>query len=160
MTATTYAQTNPTKQSATTNGVLAVHGDPSATAPTRRAIWIGRALSGLVVAFLLLASALPKIFMPEIAGQSMRQLGFPERHLLLLATIEVGGALLYTWPRTAAWGAVLLTAMLGGAVAAQLRIDAPMFSHTLFPVYVGMFMWGGLWLRNTRVRQVVARARE
>ena len=153
MTATTYDHTN----SATTNSTRVSNTDTRTTASTmgRPAIWSGRVMSGLVVTFLLLASAFPKIFLPEIAMESMRQLGFPQRHLLLLACIEVVGALLYALPRTATAGAILLTALLGGAVAAQLRIDAPTFSHTLFPVYVGALMWAGLWLRDARVRQLV-----
>jgi hypothetical protein len=58
-------------------------------------------------------------------------------------------------PRTAALGAVLLTGLLGGAVATHLRIENPLFSHTVFPLYVGSFMWGGLWLRNAQVRALL-----
>jgi hypothetical protein len=117
--------------------------------------WVGRVMSGLVVAFLLVASAFPKLFLPEIAAESMHQLGWNDEHLLLLASIEIAGAVLYAVPRTAGLGAVLLTGLLGGAVASQLRIDAPAFSHTLFPVYVGLLMWGGLWLRSARLRDVL-----
>ncbi len=125
---------------------------PDATSARR---WVGRVMSGLVVAFLLVASAFPKLFLPEIAAESMHQLGFDEKHLLLLAIIEVAGAVLYAIPRTAALGALLLTGLFGGAIASQLRIDAPAFSHTLFPIYVGVLMWGGLWLRCARLRNVL-----
>lgn len=118
-------------------------------------IWIGRVMSGLVIAFLLLASAAPKLFMPELAVESMQQLGWNPKHLMLLAVIEVIGTLLYAIPRTACLGAVLLTGLLGGAVATHLRIDNPLFSHTVFPFYVGALMWGGLWLRNARVRALL-----
>ena len=118
--------------------------------------WTGRVMSGVVVAFLLLASALPKFFLPQLADESMRQLGWNPKHLLIIATIELVGAILYAIPRTAALGAVLLTGLLGGAVATHLRIENPLFSHTLFPVYVGFLMWGGLWLRNPRVRALFA----
>jgi hypothetical protein len=150
MTTTIYEHARPTQF---INRAEHVNGGATSR-PTilRSTLWLGRAMSGLVVAFLLLASALPKMLLPEIAEQSMRELGFPERHLLLLACIELGGALLYAFPRTATLGAVMLTALLGGAVASQLRIDAPTFSHTLFPVYVGVFMWGGLWLRAGSAR--------
>ncbi len=115
-------------------------------------IWIGRVMSGLVIAFLLLASAAPKFFMPQLAAESMHALGWDAKHVLLIASLELVGTVLYAIPRTAALGAVLLTGLLGGAIATHLRIDNPLFSHTLFPVYVGLLMWGGLWLRNARVR--------
>ena len=118
-------------------------------------LWIGRGMSGLVIAFLLLASVFPKLFLPELAVESLQQLGWNAKHLLLIAVIELVGTLLYAIPRTAALGAVLLTGLLGGAVATHLRIDHPLFSHTLFPLYVGLLMWGGLWLRNARVRALL-----
>ena len=117
--------------------------------------WIGRVMSGLVIAFMLMASAFPKLFLPEIATESMQQLGWNAKYLPVIAVIELVGALLYAVPRTAALGAVLLTGLLGGAVATHLRIDNPLFSHTLFPLYVGSFMWGGLWLRNAEVRALL-----
>jgi hypothetical protein len=61
---------------------------------------------------------------------------------------------LYLIPRTAIFGAVITMGLLGGAMATQLRAQAPLFSHTLFSVYVGLVMWGGLWLRSPRLRQV------
>jgi hypothetical protein len=117
-------------------------------------VWVGRVMSGLVIAFLLVASAFPKLFLPGVAVESMHQLGWSEKHLLLIALIEIAGTVLYAIPRTATLGAVVLTGLLGGAVASQLRIDAPTFSHTLFPIYVGLLMWGGLWLRNRHLRNV------
>jgi len=117
--------------------------------------WIGRVMSGLVIAFLLMASVFPKLFMPELALESMQQLGWNAKHLWVIATIELVGTLLYAIPRTAALGAVLLTGLFGGAVATHLRIENPLFSHTVFPLYVGFLMWGGLWLRNARVRALL-----
>jgi hypothetical protein len=104
---------------------------------------------------MLLASALPKLFMPELAQEAGQQLGWSPKHLLVIAVIELAGTLLYAVPRTAALGAVLLTGLFGGAVATHLRIDNPLFSHTLFPLYMGALMWGGLWLRNARVRALL-----
>jgi len=117
--------------------------------------WIGRVMSGLVVAFMLMASVFPKLFMPELAAESMQQLGWNAKHVLVIAVLELVGTLLYAIPRTAALGAVLLTGLLGGAVATHLRIENPLFSHTVFPLYVGFLMWGGLWLRNAQVRAVL-----
>ena len=65
---------------------------------------------------------------------------------LLICTV------LYVIPQTAVFGAVLLTAYLGGAVATHVRIGSPLFSHVLFGVYLGLFVWGGLWLREPRLR--------
>jgi uncharacterized membrane protein YphA (DoxX/SURF4 family) len=122
---------------------------------TTVATWIGRVLSGLVVAFMLMASVFPKLFLPELAVESMQQLGWNAKHLLVIAVLELVGTLLYAVPRTAALGAVLLTGLLGGAVATHLRIENPLFSHTVFPLYVGLLMWGGLWLRNAQVRALL-----
>jgi uncharacterized membrane protein YphA (DoxX/SURF4 family) len=151
-----------------TTATLNVHGaaetddptDPTIGPATRNAgrrkatmgTWTGRVMSGLVVAFMLGASVFPKLFMPELAAESMQQLGWNPKHLLVIALLELVGTLLYAIPRTAALGAVFLTGLLGGAIATHLRIENPLFSHTFFPVYVGLLMWGGLWLRNERVR--------
>jgi hypothetical protein len=118
-------------------------------------IWTGRVMSGLVIAFMLMASVFPKLFLSELAAESMPQLGWNAKHLLVIAAIELVGTLLYAIPRTAVLGAVLMTGLLGGAVATHLRIDNPLLSHTLFPLYVGSLMWGGLWLRNARVRALL-----
>jgi hypothetical protein len=112
-------------------------------------------MSGLVVAFLLLASGLPKLFMPSVAHEAMERLGWSSKHLLIIAAIEIAGALLYAIPRTAVLGALLLTGLLGGAVATHLRVDSPPLSHTLFPLWVGLLMWGGLWLRLKQLRSIV-----
>jgi uncharacterized membrane protein YphA (DoxX/SURF4 family) len=139
----------PTRE--TMNAATGKTGQRNATIRT----WIGRVMSGLVIAFLLLASAAPKFFMPQLAGESMHELGWDAKHLLLIGIVELVGTVLYAIPRTAALGAVLLTGLLGGAVATHLRIDNPLFSHTLFPLYVGFLMWGGLWLRSARVRALL-----
>ena len=123
--------------------------------PTTVRVWIGRVMSALVVAFLLLVSGFPKLFLPSIAEESMERFGWDPKQLLTIAVIEVAGALLYAFPRTAVLGAVLLTGLLGGAVATHLRIDDPLLSHTLFPVWLGLLMWGGLWLRCEPLRKLM-----
>lgn len=120
-----------------------------------KGVWIGRGMSALVVAFLLLVSGFPKLFMPSLAEEAMEHLGWNPKHLLVLAAIEIAGALLYAFPRTAVLGAVFLTGLLGGAVATHLRVDDPLLSHTLFPVWLGLVMWGGLWLRCEPLRRIV-----
>jgi hypothetical protein len=112
-------------------------------------------MSGLVVVFMVMASAFPKFFLPQVAAEAMRQLAWPEKRIMLLAIIELTGTVLYAVPRTAALGAIVLTGLFGGAIASHLRVDAPRFSHTLFPLYVGVLTWGGLWLRSARLRQIV-----
>jgi hypothetical protein len=142
----------------TNAGPGAAIGTASRNTDQRKAtvgVWIGRVMSGLVIAFMLMASVFPKLFMPELAQESMQQLGWNAKHLLIIAAIELVGTLLYAIPRTAALGAVLLTGLLGGAVATHLRIENPLFSHTVFPLYVGLLMWGGLWLRNAQVRALL-----
>ena len=62
---------------------------------------------------------------------------------------------LYAWPRTAPLGAILLSGWLGGAIASHLRLGDPWFSHVLFGAYVGLFVWGGLWLRSPALRALI-----
>ena len=122
------------------------------TAPS---VWTGRVLSGLFVLFMLAASIAPKFLMADmVAEQSMTPLGWPAKYLLLIGLIELACVVLYVIPRTSLLGAELMTGLLGGAIATNLRVENPLFSHTLFGVYLGLFMWGGLWLRNASLRAV------
>lgn len=116
------------------------------------AVWTGRVMSGLFVLFMLGASITPKFFLPQVTEPTMTQLGWPTKFTVLIGVIELVGTLLYVLPRTAVLGAVLLTGLLGGSMATQLRVENPLFSHILFSVYLGLFMWGGLWLRNSKLR--------
>jgi hypothetical protein len=115
-------------------------------------VWTGRAMSGFFILFMLGASVTPKFFMPQVSGPVMIQLGWPTKYTVLIGIIELAGTLLYAFSRTAVLGAVILMGLLGGAVATQLRIDNPLFSHILFSLYLGLFMWGGLWLRDPKLR--------
>ena len=119
----------------------------------RTAIWSGRILSGLVIAFLTLDGAI-KLVPLSVVTDTMGQLGWPSdvATARLLGALTLGSTLLYALPRTAVLGAILLTAYLGGAVATHVRIGSPLFSHVLFGVYLGVMLWGGLWLRKLRVR--------
>jgi DoxX-like protein len=122
---------------------------PLAQAP-RKAIWTGRVLSGLAVAFLVFDATLKLIRVPE-AVETTTQLGYPANTLLVLGSIEVACLILYLVPRTAVLGALLWTGYLGGAVATHVRVGNPLFSHILFPLYVAALLWGGLWLREPRL---------
>ena len=117
-------------------------------------VWVGRVLTGLFALFMLGASIYPKFFLPDVVAANMVPSGWTPDKTLLLGIIELGCLVLYLIPRTAVLGAVLMMAYLGGALATNLRIDNPLFSHTLFSVYLGLVMWGGLWLRDARVRAV------
>ncbi|MBF0680607.1 MAG: DoxX family protein [Devosia sp.] len=114
----------------------------------------GWVLSGLIGLFLAIASATPKFMGMDAALDSMEVVGWPTKYLLLIAVIEVVCVVLYLIPRTALFGAVLTTGLLGAALAANLRVDNPLFSHTLFSIYLGVALWVALWLRDERVRRV------
>lgn len=118
-------------------------------------IWAGRGLSGLFAAFLLIASVAPKLVGADVATESMKALGWPPGHTLMIGIIELVCVVLYLVPRTALLGAILTMALLGGAIATQLRVGNPLFSHVLFSVYLGIVMWAGLWLRDARVRAIL-----
>lgn len=118
-------------------------------------VWTGRVLSGLFVLFMLAASIAPKFLMTDlVVEQNMEPLGWQGKYLMLTAAIELGCVILYVIPRTSLLGAVLMTGLLGGAIATNLRVEMPMFSHVLFGIYLGLFMWGGLWLRDDRLRSL------
>jgi len=111
--------------------------------------WI---MTALVAAFLLGASAAPKFMHADVAVASLEALGWPPGHLLMLGVMESAFTTLYVIPRTSLVGAVLLTGLLGGALASNLRADMPLYSHTLFSVYLGVFIWAALWLRDPALR--------
>ena len=129
---------------------------PAATSPAPAGLRSGWALSGLVIAFLALDGAM-KLVQPAIVAETTAQLGWPAdpTTLTLLGALLLGSTLLYALPRTAVLGAILLTGYLGGAVATHARIGSPLFSHTLFGVYLGVLVWAGLWLRDARVRALL-----
>lgn len=129
----------------------------SASASIPPSVWAGRILRGLVVLFLAFDGAI-KLGPLPIVTETMGALGWPEHAATTrtLGILTLGGTFLYAWPRTAFIGAVLLTAYLGGAVATHVRIGSPVFSHVLFGVYLGSAMWVGLWLRDPRLRTLIA----
>ena len=127
-------------------------GQPIARGPK---YWTGWALSGLVIAFLLMDAAMKLLALP-IVLETSGPLGFAGTGtarglgaLLLVCT------LLYIAPQTAVLGAILLTGYLGGTVATHVRVASPLFSHVLFGVYLGVMLWGGLYLRDARLRALL-----
>jgi hypothetical protein len=117
----------------------------------RRKLWTGRILSGLVVAILVMDGVL-KLIKAAPAVEATLQLGYPENTIFGMGALLLSCVALYMIPRTAVLGAILLTGYLGGAVATQVRLGSPLFSHVLFPVYLGLMIWIGLYLVNSRVR--------
>ncbi len=117
-----------------------------------RLVWTGRILTGLFALFILGASVFPKLSGMPIAEETMAQLGWPSGYVLMIGLMELGFLILYLIPRTSLLGAVLFTGLLGGAMATQIRAESPLFSHVLFSIYLGLFMWGGLWLRDPALR--------
>lgn len=117
---------------------------------------IGLILSGLVATFLLFDAGI-KLVPLDIVLETYAQLGWrPDVEVARgMGLLLLGCTLLYLWPRTALLGAVLLTGYLGGAIATHLRIDSPLFSHTLFGVYLGLMLWGGLYLRSAGLRRMM-----
>lgn len=114
----------------------------------------GWVLTGLIALFMLGASVAPKLLQLDVALEPMEVVGWPPKYLLLIGVIELVCVLLFVFPRTALLGAVLFTGLLGAALAANLRVDNPLFSHTLFSIYLGTATWVALWLRDERVRRV------
>ena len=115
---------------------------------------IGIAMSGLVILFLVFDATMKFIQLPIVLATT-RQIGWPTTSVIPLAIILSVCTALYAFPRTAILGAVLLTAYLGGAVATHVRIGSPLFTHDLFGVYLGLFLWGGLYLRDPRIRALL-----
>ena len=116
--------------------------------------WAGWVVTGLVGAFLAMSASF-KFLTPDIVRETMTGLGWPAHHDLMIGIIETACVVLYLVPRTALLGAILETALLGGAVATNVRVDNPLFSHELFGVYLGVLVWLGLWLRDPRVRALL-----
>ncbi|MBC8166398.1 MAG: DoxX family protein [Bryobacteraceae bacterium] len=117
----------------------------------------GRILSGLAVVFLTFDATIKLLALP-IAVDATTQLGYPASTIFGIGLIQLVCLAIHLNPRTAVIGAVLWTGYLGGAVATHLRVGGPLFSHTLFPVYVAALLWAGLWLRDRRVSALIARS--
>jgi hypothetical protein len=119
-------------------------------------VWAGRVTSGLVILFLLMDGAIKMVPIQPVID-SLKELGYPasDSFARLLGLIVLACTALYAWPRTAALGAILLTGLFGGAIASHLRLGDPLFSHTLFGVYLGVLMWAGLWFRDPALRTLI-----
>jgi hypothetical protein len=125
------------------------------TGSASKKIWAGRILSGLAVLFLLFDSVIKLMTIGPVV-ESFTQLGYPVSLSVGIGLLELVCVAVYLIPRTAMVGAVLLTGYLGGAVATHVRVSSPLFSHVLFPTYVAALIWAGLYLRDSRLRPLVA----
>ncbi|MGH9780159.1 MAG: DoxX family protein [Candidatus Acidiferrales bacterium] len=121
---------------------------------SKKALWAGRILSALPALFLLADSA-GKFLRPAPVVEGTVKLGYSESVILPLGIVLLACTVLYLIPRTSVLGAILLTGYLGGAVATHVRVGDPLFTHVLFPVYFGVMLWGGLYLREPRLRALV-----
>lgn len=120
-----------------------------------RAFWIGWVMSGLVIAFLLMDATMKLLALP-IVLETSGPLGFAGAEMArTLGALLLVCTLLYAMPQTAVLGAILTTGYLGGAVATHVRVGSPLFTHDLFGVYLGLLLWGGLCLRDARVRALL-----
>ena len=117
-------------------------------------VWTGRVLSSVVVLFLVLDGVMKLIGIAPVVD-AFRQLGYPLESAPLIGYLALACAVLYALPRTAVLGAIVLTGLLGGAIATHVRVHDPLFTHTLFGVYLGVMAWGGLWLRDGRLRAMI-----
>jgi len=125
-----------------------------ATPVNRTHLWAGRIMTGIPVLFLLFDGVIKLIgIQPVVDG--MQKLGYPAGLATGIGTLLLGCLALYVIPRTSMLGAILLTGYLGGAVATHVRVGDPLISHALFPVYVGLLLWGGLYLRDGRLRALI-----
>ena len=131
---------------------MATYAAPN-TVSTRR-LWTGRVLSGLGALFMLFDGVIHILKITPVVD-AFAQLGFPLGTSRPLGVIEIICVAIYLLPSTSVLGAILLTGYLGGAIATQVRVGAPLFSTTLFPVYVALFLWGGLYFRDERVRSLI-----
>jgi hypothetical protein len=116
-------------------------------------LWAGRIMSGLVILFLLVDAIVKFLNIPAVA-ETFAQLGWPVALANTVGIILLVCTILYVIPRTSALGAVLLTGYFGGAIATHVRVGNPLFSHVLFPIYLAILMWGGLYARNSKVREL------
>ncbi len=129
----------------------------NATAPASRAArLLGRILSGLVIVFLLFDAAI-KLVPLAVVTETMDRMGYGSSENLArsLGLITIVCTVLYSLPPTSILGAILLTGYLGGAIASHLRIGSPLFTHTLFGLYLGLMVWGGLWLRDKNLQSMI-----
>jgi len=133
---------------------ITVPADGTAPRSARRAANVARLCTGLVALFLAFDTGL-KVLKLGPAVEGTIALGYPADSVQVIGVIELVCLVLYLVPRTSVLGGLLLTGYLGGAIATHVRLSNPLFTHTLFPLYVAIVLWGGLYLREKRLRALV-----
>jgi hypothetical protein len=134
--------------------MITTHSTMPVQATSKVKLWTSRIMGGIVILFMLFDSIFK--FMPvEEVIKGTADLGFAPHHLPVLGTLGLVSILLYAYRRTEILGAILLTGYFGGAIATHVRLDNPLFSHILFPVYLALLAWGAVWLKNEKLRQLL-----
>jgi hypothetical protein len=123
---------------------------PAVEAPKHGAVWAGRVVSALPVLALVLSASMKLAHPPKIIDAFVNKFGYPEHSLVGIGLLELACALLYAVPRTSVFGALLLTAYLGGAVATHVRVG----DVFIVPVVLGVLVWVGMYLRDPRIRML------
>lgn len=116
--------------------------------------WAGRIMSGLAILFLIFDGVIKLVEIGPVA-ESFTQLGYPVSLARTIGAIELVCVVIYLIPRTSVLGALLWTGYLGGAVATHVRVGSPLFTHVLFPIYIALLLWGGLFVRDARLRALI-----
>ena len=118
-------------------------------------IWTGRIASVLAGLFLFF-DGLMKVIKPAFVVQATVQLGYPENTIRPIGIILLICVIVYAIPQTSIFGAVLLTGYLGGAIATNVRVGAPLFTYILVPIYLAVLIWGGLLPRSPQLRALIS----
>jgi hypothetical protein len=140
----------------TTNAMLNTETQPVRSTESlisNKRLWVGRIMSGLPTLFLLMDGGM-KLYKPRVVVEATVQMGYPESAIVGIGVVLLLSTLLFLLPRTSIFGAILLTGYLGGAVASQVRVSAVPF-NIVFPVVIGVLLWGGLWLRDRRLQALL-----
>lgn len=116
--------------------------------------WVGWALTGLFAAFMVFDVAIKLIRLP-VVEETLAQVGYPPGLGFGIGVLEGALLILYLVPRTAVLGAVLFTGLFGGTMATHLRAGSPVATHILLGLYLALLAWGGLWLRDARLRSIL-----
>jgi hypothetical protein len=121
---------------------------------SKTSLWAGRIITAFVVLFLVF-DGVTKVMKVAPVMEATPRLGFPANLIVGIGVTLLACTAVYVIPRTSILGAILLTGYLGGAVVTNLRAGSSLFGETLFPVYFGIFVWGGLYLRDNRLRAII-----
>ena len=133
---------------------MSTNAQTTADSHSKTMLWAGWSLSGLTVLFMIF-DGISKLAMEHHVVEATTNIGYPVEVIRPLGIVLLVCTILYAIPRTAIFGAILLTGFLGGAVASKVRLEDPLFGSILFGVYVGILAWGGLYLRDDRIRALL-----